>query len=351
MIYAYVGCRSTEKRNARGKGLRTYEIDEQTGDWRELQTLKTLENPSYQCMDREGKYLYSVHGDFTQVTSYRILPDHTLEYRNTVDTVNGQNPVFLTADHSNRFLLVATLQGGRVYVIERRADGTLGDIVFEHFAPGIREGSHSFAHQCIWDQSGRFLFVVYQGRDQGIGQVKVLRFCEMDGSLTETDSFRARQYAEPRHLAVHPNNRWCYLINEKGNAMTFLEFDAEEGKLQPRQILPTLPETYTGEGQASASLLNERGDILIGSNRIHESVVLYRIDPETGYMRELGYYPTLGLTPRFMCFGLNPETLYVANEDSDTIVEMKLDRERGQLSYTGRIIHTESPVCITFQKG
>lgn len=332
-------------------GLRSYEIDARTGDWRELQTLQTLENPSYQCLDREGKYLYSVHGDFTQVSSFRILEDHTLEAVNTIDTVEGQNPVFVTVDRSNRFVLVATLQGGRVYVIARREDGSLGEIVFTHFAPGIKEGSHSFAHQCIWDQSGRFLFVVYQGRDQGIGQVKTLRFHEEDGSLRETDSFIARQYAEPRHLAVHPNNRWCYLINEKGNAMTFLEFDAEKGRLHPRQILPTLPETYTGEGQASASLLNESGDILIGSNRIHESIVLYRIDPATGYMRELGYYPTLGLTPRFLCFGLEQDRLYVANEDSDSIVEMKLDRERGQISYTGRIIRTESPVCITFQKG
>ncbi len=350
MLYAYVGCRTTEHRKARGKGLRTFEIDEKSGEWKELQTLKTLENPSYQCMDLTENYLYSVHGDFTQVTSYRILPDHTLEYMNTVDTVDGQNPVFITVDKTNQYLLVATLQGGRVYVIKRNEDGSLGDIVFVHFAPGVKEGSHSFAHQCIWDQTKTYLFVVYQGRDQGIGQVKVLKFNAEDGSLTETDQFIGRQYSEPRHLSIHPNNRWCYLINEKGNSMTYFSFDAEKGKLTARQILPTLPETYTGEGQASASVLNEDGSILIGSNRIHESIVLYRIDPETGYMRELGYYPTLGLTPRFMCFNLDYSKFYVANEDTDTIVEMKLDKERGQMSYTGRIIPTESPVCITFKK-
>ena len=70
--------------------------------------------------------------------------------------------------------------------------------------------------------------------------------------------------------------------------MTYFGFDAENGKLHARQNLPTLPETYTGEGQASASLLDKNGEILIGSNRIHESIVLYRIDQETGYMKELG---------------------------------------------------------------
>ena len=37
MSYAYVGCRSTRERNARGKGLKVYEISETTGDWKEIQ--------------------------------------------------------------------------------------------------------------------------------------------------------------------------------------------------------------------------------------------------------------------------------------------------------------------------
>ena len=36
-MYAYVGCRTTKERNARGKGLKTYEISESTGEWKELQ--------------------------------------------------------------------------------------------------------------------------------------------------------------------------------------------------------------------------------------------------------------------------------------------------------------------------
>lgn len=131
--------------------------------------------------------------------------------------------------------------------------------------------------------------------------------------------------------------------------MTYFGFDAENGKLHARQNLPTLPETYTGEGQASASLLDKNGEILIGSNRIHESIVLYRIDQETGYMKELGYYPAMGLTPRFITFNPDYSRFYMANEDSDTIIEMKLDSEQGRMEYTGRVISTESPVCITFR--
>ena len=66
-------------------------------------------------------------------------------------------------------------------------------------------------------------------------------------------------------------------------------------------------------------------------------------------MKVLGYYPALGLTPRFITFNKDYSKFYMANEDSDTIVEMKLDSDKGLMEYTGRIIPTESPVCITFK--
>lgn len=348
MKYAYVGCRTTRERNARGKGLKVYEIDQNTGDWNEKQCLLMEENPSYQTMDNEEKYLYSVHGDITKVSSYKILEDGTLEHLNTID-IGGKNPVFVTVDKTNTYVIVAALQGGTVYVIKRKEDGSLGEIVDRAVIEGKKEGTTSFAHQCIWDQKKEFLFVVVQGRIIGRGQVRVFRFDSEKGTLTKTDTFYAREYDEPRHIAIHPNNRFAYLINEKGNQMTFFEFDDVNGTLHARQNLPSLPQTYTGEGQASASVLNEDGTILIGSNRIHESIVMYRINQNTGYMTELGYYPALGKTPRFITFDPTYEYFYIANEDSDTIVEMKLDAEKGLMEYTGKVIETESPVCITFR--
>ena len=57
MSYAYVGCRTTKERNARGKGLKVFEINDKTGDWNLIQCLKTEEeNPSYQTLDNEGNF-------------------------------------------------------------------------------------------------------------------------------------------------------------------------------------------------------------------------------------------------------------------------------------------------------
>lgn len=348
MSYVYVGCRTTRERNARGNGLKTYEIDEKTGEWKELQCLAVEENPSYQTLDNEEKYLYTVHGDLTKVSSFKILENGTLKHLNTVD-IGGKNPVFITVDKSNRYLLVAALQGGSVYSLKRNEDGSVGEMVCKVKYEGKTEGTNSFIHQCIWDQKKEYLFAPAQGRVAGYGQIRVFRFHPEDGSLEETDCFRSREFAEPRHLVMHPNNRYAYMINERDSSMTYFEFDEKRGKLIPRQILSTLPDTYTGNGQASASLVDPTGQILIGSNRIHESLVLYRINQDTGYLTTLGFFPVLGKTPRFITFNKEGTRLYVANEDSDTIVEMKLDADKGLIEYTGRIIGTESPVCVTFK--
>ena len=205
-MIVYVGCRTTKERNARGEGLKTYAVAPH-GAWTELQCLRTEENPSFQTLDREGKFLYSVHGDLTKVTSYRILPDSTLEHLNTVD-IGGRNPVDITVDKANRNVIVATLQGGALYTIARNADGSLGEIVAKYAYEGKSEGKVSTIHQCLWDRTGNYLFACAQGRVNGYGQMRALKYNHGTGVFTETSRFLARTWDEPRHAAVHPNNRW-----------------------------------------------------------------------------------------------------------------------------------------------
>ena len=134
MQIVYVGCRTTKKRNARGKGLVTYRVED-NGEWTELQCLFIEDNPSFQCIDDTGRFLYSVHGDLTLVTAYRIEADGTLTYLNKLD-IGGKNPVDITIDKNNRNLVVATLQGGTLYTVSRREDGSL-DKVIASFTYGL----------------------------------------------------------------------------------------------------------------------------------------------------------------------------------------------------------------------
>lgn len=346
MKYAYVGCRTTKARNARGEGLVVYEI-QPDGTWEQKQCLFTEENPSYQCFDVEQKFLYSVHGDLTLVSSYRILEDGTLEHLNTID-IGGKNPVDITVDANNRFIIVATLQGGTLYTIERKADGSLGEIVSRFSYEGKEEGKVSTIHQCLWDQNKEYIFACAQGRVNGFGQMRALKYNPENGQLTETDKFLARTWDEPRHAAMHPNNRWLYMCEEKGDKVLYFQFDAATGKMKALQELSTVPETVTSYSDASEVMIDPTGEYVIVSNRYTDLMSIYRINPLTGYLHTVGFAPCLGKTPRFFCFGPNGKC-YVANEDSDTIVEFNFDPITGQLTPTMNIVATGSPVCVIFK--
>ena len=112
--FAYVGCRTTKERNARGKGIRIFEIE--NGTWKPVGLLEGPVNPSYFCLNEAQDMLYTIHGDYSEVSAYRIQPDGKLVYCNTVGT-HGTNPVHLVLDRSGKWLYVANLQTGAVSLI------------------------------------------------------------------------------------------------------------------------------------------------------------------------------------------------------------------------------------------
>src|SRR5438105_2918518 len=70
-LLAYVGCFTTERREAKGKGISVYRIDA-GGTWTLLQTAESVPNPQFIAFDRQKRFLYSVHGDGTEVSAYAI---------------------------------------------------------------------------------------------------------------------------------------------------------------------------------------------------------------------------------------------------------------------------------------
>jgi len=366
--YAYVGCRTSVKRNARGKGISVYEIDGQTGKWRYVQLVEHLVNPSFLAFDREDQYLYSVHGDEKVISTFEVdretgmltfIGKQSTGYdyvHSGLDPTRGYNPVHVAVDPSNQYVIVANHATGKISVHPRNSNGTVGQYKTITDVNGLQyeegeESTFSRPHQIVFDASGKYIIVPVQGRAQGNGidQVIVYQFNADTGELIENDIVPARQRSWPRHVALHKNNHFAYVINEIDNTVTSYRFDESKGKLKPIQVIPSLPETYTGDGQASEIEVHPSGKFIYASNRIHDSIAILEVNQETGMLKHLDWVDALGQTPRFTTIDPEGKYFYVANEDSDTIVQFQIE-ENGKLTPTGEVIPTESPVCITFSK-
>ncbi|MDH2352221.1 lactonase family protein [Bradyrhizobium sp. SSUT112] len=349
--YVYVGARTTRERKARGDGLNVYRMDNATGAWTHLQLLGDLVNPSFLAFDRSQRFLYTVHGDLSDITAMAIDPaTGALRVINRQST-EGKNPVHLAIDPSNRFVVVANHITSTLALLPRNDDGSLGaviDLVKLEGKTGPHRIEQPFAkpHQVEFDPSGRFIIVP----DKGLDVIFTYRIDAENGKLVQVAApVQAREGAGPRHVAFHPGGKLAYVVNELDSTVTAYRIDPANGALTPFQIVSTVPDTFTGNTRAAEIAVSADGRFVYASNRGDDSIAIYAVDAANGRLSSVGWTLSGGKTPRFFALGASDKFLFVANEDADTVNLFTRDATSGRLVATGQTVKIGSPVCIVFK--
>lgn len=348
-MFAYVGSRTTRERNARGDGISVYKVDVTNGNLELVQLVKDLVNPSFLALSRDGESLYTVHGDLSDISAFKVdRATGKLTFINRKST-HGKNPVHLAIDPTGKFIVVSNHLGSSLSVLPIAADGALEEmtqlVTLEGpIGPHRVEQKLSKPHFNPFDTSGKFVLVP----DKGLDRIFSFRFAS--GKLTPAAKpfVMARETSGPRHIAFHRRLPTAYVVNELDSSVTTYAYSTADGSLEPRQILTTLPETFTGNSRASEIEIDRSGRFLFASNRGYDSIAGFFIDQQTGLLRAGAVTQTEGKTPRF--FSITPDNrhVYALNEDSDTIVAFTLDQSTGALKPTGFSVASGSPVCMIF---
>jgi 6-phosphogluconolactonase len=359
-LFAYVGAFTTPDRKGHGGGINVYRVDAASGAWSHEQLLEVV-NPSFLTLDRAQRFLYSVHADLDEVSAYAIDKQTGHITALNRQSCGGKNPVHLSIDPTGRWIVTANYSAGSVGVVPIEKDGTLGprsDLVNMSGEPGPdgKRQTSSHPHEAVFDPSGRFIAVP----DLGFDRIFVFRLDAASGKLTPNDPpfVATRAGAGPRHIAFHPTMPFAYVINELGSSVTTYRFDAQRGSLQPIQILPSTPASYTGNNHGAEIAVAPSGRIVYASNRGHDSIAIFAVDGGSGTLIAVDWAPTRAKSPRF--FDLDPasKTLYAANADegfstqqnTDTIVGFSINQANGMLTPTGQVIKTNSPCTIVFAR-
>lgn len=355
--YAYVGCRTSRERNARGDGITIYAIHP-GGEWEQIQLVGELVNPSWLGFDRTGRMLYAVHGDGTEISAFAIdRGNGRLAAVNRAST-QGKNPVHLVVDSTNRFIVIANHLTVDPYVsnlavLALRPDGSLGDLVDLVpliGQPGPHRVEQAFAkpHQCVLDPADRFISVP----DKGLDVVHTFRLDE-GGKLHRIAGAPAasREGEGPRHMAFHPALPYAYVLNELSSTVMACRYDPNSGTLTPIQEVSSLPDSFISFSRASEIELSGDGRFAYASNRGHDSIGTFAVDAATGRLAAVGWTESGGKTPRFFTIDPSGKCLFVANEDSDTIVRFDRDAEGGTLTNLTIVAGTGSPTSIVLSAG
>ena len=102
-----------------------------------------------------------------------------------------------------------------------------------------------------------------------------------------------------------------------------------------------------GKSQTAEVVVHPSGRFL-GSNRGHESVVLFEIDRDAGTLTYVEDQGTGGRTPRHFLLDANGDHLIIANQNTNTLLVCRVDDGNGRLKPSGVFTPAPSPVCTVF---
>jgi 6-phosphogluconolactonase len=351
---AYVG---TYTAKTSSKGIYAYRFDAEKGQLTSIGVAAETADPSFLAVHPNGKYLYAVNeistfngGAGGAVSAFSIAAKTgALEFLDQVPT-RGAGPCHVSVDKNGAYVLVANYDGGSIASFAVHDDGSLGTAsgFVQHSGSGPdkerQEGPH--AHWIGTSPDNRFALAV----DLGLDQVLVYGFDSSKGIFTPVLSgfAKVKPGAGPRHLAFHPNGKFAYVLSEMDSSVTVFSYQAKNGALRSLETISALPQDYAGRKEAAEIAVEPSGKFLYTSNRGHDSIAIFEINPAKGTLKSLGQVSSGGQTPRHFAIDPTGRYLLAENQESNNIVVFHIDPATGNLKPTGQTIEVPSPVCITF---
>ncbi len=331
--------------NRTSEGIYVYEFNPSTGESKAVSVATGLKNPSFLTIAPDGKNVYAVAENEPDGGVYALQFDAKAGQLKLINeqSSSGAHPCYIDIDQKGKWLVLANYTGGSVSVLPVNSNKSIGATTqnIPHAGSSVNPERQTspHPHSAVFAPAGNNVFV------PDLGQDKIIQY-QLEpaaGTLKATGSIQAVAGSGPRHLIFHPNKKFAYVINELNAAITAYQY----GKtLTPIQTVKTLPDDFKEQNWCADIHLSPDGRFLYGTNRGHNSIVSYKVDPATGQLTFLERQDVHGKWPRNFMIDPTGNFLLVANQETDNIAIFKRDQKTGKLQFTGNEIKLSMPVCL-----
>jgi 6-phosphogluconolactonase len=334
------------------KGIFSYKFDADKLEVIEAGRAADFPHASFMALSPNNRNLYVVaegsHGSDSLVAAFSIdSATGKLEKINQVAS-GGHGPCHIGVNSSGQVAMVANYNSGSfaAFPINKSGGLEMMSALVQDKGSSInkkrQEGPH--AHSIVIGPHSHWAL----GCDLGLDKVMIFRVNPSDATIVchSTSSVSVKPGAGPRHIALHPNNKFAYVINELDSTLTVFSWDSNNGSLKELQSVSTLPAGFKGENYPAEVTVHPNGKFVFGSNRGHDSIVVFKIDDKTGSVTLIGHSSCGGHWPRHFEIDTTGKLLLVTNEQSAQTSVFRIDTETGTLKATEMTFALERPMCV-----
>lgn len=270
---------------------------------------------------------------------------------NEVST-GGGGTTHLLLDAASNTLLASNFGGGSASSIAINDDGSLGARVSTLKATGSgphRRQASPHAHAASVDPSGKYALVADMGADRVFvyGFDRTTRVLSTEGAA-DLRTFVSTPGSGPRRAMFGPTGRFVYVLNELTAELVTLRWDAQRARLSQVQMLQTTSPEFKGAKSGSELVMSRDGRFLYVGNRGESTLVVYRIDADTGELSLVQRTRSGGEGPWHFEIHPSGRWLLVANYRSNSVDLFSIDPASGMLTDTSESIDTPAPVSVGF---
>lgn len=381
-LYAYVSSWTKGPFGAGGGGgITAYTVNLSDGSL--TQAFKT--GPEFEglnggnlCISAEGRFLYCTHeapsmnnkaGTGGGVHAFAINQENGSLTHLNVQPSMGVNPCFIIIDKTGQRVLVANhgdfakavqvvkrngvpvienpTDDGTVAMFAVKGDGSLEpacDVAVFERRPLGEPGAGAAAHSVNFDNTGRWAVAC----DVGYDHIYAFPFDAGSRMLGTPKIFPTPPGRAPRHSAFHPRLPYFFITNERESILSSFRFDSNTGEVSPINTIPTIPADFKERNALADIRLHPNGKFVYGSNRGHDSLVIARIEEQSGKMIPVDIASTLGGNPREFGFEPSGKFLFVGNQTTNQMVTFAVDADTGKITPTGARTEILKPACVKF---
>lgn len=322
--------------------IAVFSLDESKAELSRIGDVELEGAPGALALSQDSRHLYAAVRSADKFATLSIDPATGL--LSVVSSVPASgSAAYIHPDKTGRWLLAAYYGEGLVSVSRISEEGVVTDEPISVLDIGPK------AHCIVTDPANRFAFCPHP---MDLNCVDQFLFDGKTGELTLNDppTMPGGPGDGPRHLKFHPNGKWAYLVNEQGKSATFCHYDSEKGTLALKQTLSTHPKEWDhNQGSCAEIKISSDGRFLYASNRGHESIASFSIDPASGMMTALERTPTEKI-PRSFDLMPGEKFVVVAGQGEGRLALYRRDPGTGGLSAVQSLDCGKSPAWVLGMK-